>query len=395
MFMHHWFGRRGGVRPLALGVAVIVASIAFAGCDLSSLTGGTSCTPQTCDYFVNTLVAVNGTGGATLLADTEKAVYQYDGSKWAKVGAETATQRGNGLLASPSFTTDKTLFLGNSTSTDGGVTWAPLCAVVTALSPNFGSDHTVFAVDATVNGTVATTGTPTSTTPAAAKCPTSKGAFYISTDGGQTWNPITGPQGAGDPDPLVVSPTYQSDKTIFATFTINLAPALYKSTDSGQTWTKVLDNRQTPVALSTNFAQDHTVIAVSVDKVQRSTDGGQSWNAVTTPVTANKVAEVAFSPNFAADKTVALVSSQVDQGSTDVHGTFIATDGGTTFAASGPVTARGVNMPAFLFSPNFASDKTVYTAALDQGQGPAKSTDLGKTWTAFNAGLDLAAAPGG
>nr|MBA3825056.1 hypothetical protein [Ktedonobacterales bacterium] len=249
-------------------------------------------------------------------------------------------------------------------------------------------------VDATVNGTVAPT-SATPTTAPTAKCPTTQGAFYISTDAGQTWNPIAGPQGAGDPDPLVVSPTYQSDKTIFGTFTINLAPALYKSTDSGQTWTKVLDGRQNPIGLSSNFAQDHTLIAVSVDKVQRSADGGQTWTTLTTPVPGGKVAEVAFSPNFATDKTVALVSSQVDQGSSDVHGTFISTDGGTTFAASGPVTLRGTNGPAFVFSPNFATDKTVYTASLDQGQGPAKSTDLGKTWTAINTGLDLVPPLGG
>ncbi|MBA3824935.1 MAG: hypothetical protein H0X24_13700, partial [Ktedonobacterales bacterium] len=143
MSMHHWFGRRGGVRPLTVGAAALVATFTLAGCDLSSLTGGTSCTPQTCDYVVNTLVAVNGTGGTTLLADSETAVFQFDGSKWTKVGAETAAKR-DALLASPSFTTDQTLFLGNTTSTDGGKTWAPLCAIVKALSPNFGSDHTVF-----------------------------------------------------------------------------------------------------------------------------------------------------------------------------------------------------------------------------------------------------------
>ena len=390
MFMHHWFGRRGGARPWLAGATVaLVASFTLAGCDLSGLTGSSaSCTPQTCDYVVNTLVAVNGTGGATLLADTENAVYQFDGSKWNKVGAENAVKR-DALLASPSFTTDKTLFLGNTTSTDSGATWTPICAIVKALSPNFGSDHTAFAVDATVGGTVSggsSNGTPV---PSTAKCPSNQGAFYISTDGGQTWNPIAGPQGAGDPDPLVVSPSYQSDKTLFATFTINLSPALYKSTDSGQTWTKVLDGRQSPVVLSTNFAADHTVIAVSSDKVQQSTDGGQTWATLNTPVTAGKVGEIAFSPNYASDKTIALVSSQVDTGSTEPHGTFISTDGGATFTATGSVTVRGLNTPAFLFSPNFASDKTVYTSSQDQGIGPAKSTDLGKTWTPINSGLDL------
>ncbi len=391
--------RGAALRPLIAGVAAaLVAAFALSGCDLSGLTGN-QCTPQTCDYIVNSLVAVNGASGTQLLADSGNALYTFDGSKWNKVSDETATHRGD-LLVSPGFASDKTLFLGNTMSTDGGATWTPLCVITKAISPNFASDHTVFAVDNQGNSgssssTSTTSGSTGTSTTAAPSCPSSNGAFYTSTDGGNTWTTQAGPQGAGDPDLFVVSPGFKTDKTIFATFTVNLAPALYKSTDGGSTWNKVLDGRQTVVALSTNYANDQTVIVAGASSAQISTNGGQSWNTIKTPVTPDQIAEFAFSPAYSQDKTIVLVSAAVDNGSSAPHGTYTSTDGGNTWTQSGPVTQRGSNEPAFLFSPNYSSDKTVYTSSLDQGKGPAKSTDLGKTWTPINNGLSLLSGLGG
>ena len=390
-------------RPWFVGpIAAVVVAMVFAGCDPSALGIGstTQCTPQTCDYFVNTLTAVSSGTTDTLLADAQASggsnyLYQYSGSTWTKVGAETATRRGIGLIASPNFATDKTLFLGNSTSADGGATWSALCVIAKAISPDFANDHTIFGVDPAPVSVPTPTGTPSGTPTSAPACPTGTGAYYASTDGGKTWTAVVGPQGAGDPDAFVVSPTYKSDKTIFATFTINLVTSLYKSTDGGQTWNNVLADRQSVVAVSPNFAQDHTVIAVSNAKVQRSTDGGSTWSTIDTPVTSSQISTIVFSPNIAQDKTVVLVSAPVDAGSTAPHGTYVSTDGGSTWNATGTVTQRGQNQPALLFSPNFATNKTVYTSSQDQGKGPASSTDLGKTWTVFNTGLDLQAGLGG
>jgi hypothetical protein len=390
-------------RPWLIGAgAMMVATLALSGCDLSGLTGS-QCTPQTCDYIVNTLVAASGSSGVNLLADSNNTVYQLSGTTWNKVGAESFTQRGDGLIASPNFASDNTLFLGDSTSTDGGKTWSPLCVIVKAVSPSFASDHTVFGVDvqkpgsgSTASSSTTSSGTTGTSTPApTVNCPSSAGSFYISTDGGQNWTAAAGPQGAGDPDIFVLSPAFKTDKTIFAGFTVNLTPALYKSTDGGSTWTQVLSERQHVVALSTNFAQDHTIIAVSNDKEQISTDGGQSWNTLKSPITPDQIASVVFSPNYSSDKTIVLISSSVDSGSNAPHGTFVSTDGGNTWTNNGPVVQRGANEPPFIFSPDYSSDKTVYTSSLDQAKGPAISTDLGKTWTAVNNGLTLEAGLGG
>ena len=59
------------------------------------------------------------------------------------------------------------------------------------------------------------------------------GIVYLSTDSGLTWTPTK--TGAGlntGAKPLLVSPTYASDRTLFLG-----AGGIYKSTDNGDTWT--------------------------------------------------------------------------------------------------------------------------------------------------------------
>ncbi len=405
MFHQHQIARqprRARLWAAGIAIAALATTVMFAGCDLSGLTG-TACTPQTCDYFVNSLVAVGGQGSVTLLADSGNALYQYTGSQWSQVSTETAQQHGT-LFASPAFATDHTLFLGNTTSTDGGKTWHQICAAVIAISPNFASDHTVFGVNAPVNSSGSPPGAPATGTPPSGGvtgCPTSSGLYYVSTDGGQTWQAAKAPANAtSQPNVFVLSASFATDKTVFATFASTQnqqpAPALYVSTDGGQTWNSVLTGLQDIVAVSPNFDQDHTVIAVDATDVQLSTDGGQTWNKLADPLpSASDVAEIAFSPNFASDKTIMLVSAAVDQGSTAAHGTFVSTDNGHTWTNTGPVTQRETDEPAILFSPNYATDKTIYASSLDQGKGPASSTDIGKTWTAMSNGLVLQQPLGG
>lgn len=374
---------------IAGAVIALIAGTVLSGCDLSSLTG-TQCTPQTCDYFVDSLVAAKASSGVTLLADSQNAVYSYDGSKWNKVGAESVTLRSL-MLASPNFASDKTLFLGNSISTDGGQTWTALCGTVDAISPGFASDQTVFASDATVASSGSTSG-PTG-------CPTSSGPYYVSKDGGKTWSPGKGPANSGRPDQFVLSPAFDQDHTILATYSVTQnqqpVPSLFKSTDGGQTWSQVLTGKQDIVAFSPNYAKDKTIFAISGTSAQKSTDGGSSWSTVTTPVAASFVAQLTFTPTYAQDHTIVLVSAAVDTGSSATHGTFISTDGGSNWTLNGPVTQRGTNQPAIVFSPNYASDKTAYCSSLDMGQGPAMSTDLGKNWTAIANGLTLSQGLGG
>jgi Sortilin, neurotensin receptor 3,/BNR/Asp-box repeat len=392
MFMQIFARRagRGTYTHLMLAGMIIGLTLAFAGCDATSLLSQ-QCTAQTCDYVVNQLVAVSGPNGPMLLADSAQAIYQYGGSSWQKIGDENASVRGP-LLASPNFANDHTLFLGNSRSTDGGKTWQLICMTATAVSPNFATDKLVFGIDPNPNPPADASGTPQAKPTG---CPSSTGSFYASQDNGQTWNAITGPSGAGDPDQFVISPTYKTDRTVFATFTVQLNSALYRSTDGGQSWQKIQDGRKDLIAISPNYASDKTVVALDSTALHISTDAGNTWKQLSAPIGASKIKEVAFSPTFSQDKTIVLVSASVDTSSSEASGTFSSTDSGATWTKISALTQRGQNYPALLFSPNYASDKTIYTASLDSGKGPALSTNLGQSWNAINTGLTLQSGLGG
>ncbi len=382
-----WNGRVGIIALITL------AALSVAGCDLSGLPIGQQCTPTTCDYVVNSLVAVKGSSGVVELADSNNKLYQFNGSQWQKISDEKATQRSLMLAVDA-----QTLFLGNTVSTDGGQSWSPLCAVVTAVSPAFAQDKTVFGVNSVISANSNGTPVPGATPPAGPTgCPTSTGPYYRSQDGGQTWSPMKGPPGSTRPDLFILSPNFAQDQTIFATFSVDVnqqpVPALYQSTDGGGTWSKILAGKQDFVALSTNYANDQTVIAVSGTGAKISTDGGQSWQTQPLPVSATQTAQIVFSPTYASDKTILLASAAADTASTTL-GTFVSTDGGATWKRTGPATQRGANFPALVFSPNYATDKTIYASSLDLGKGPATSTDLGATWTANATGLDLLQSPG-
>src|SRR5450756_113425 len=58
----------------------------------------------------------------------------------------------------------------------------------------------------------------------------------------------------------------------------------------------------TSLALSPNFASDHTLFAgTDTSGVYKSTDSGGSWIAVNTGLTNTQVSSLALSPNFATD----------------------------------------------------------------------------------------------
>jgi hypothetical protein len=374
------------------GLLLVSLGISISGCDATDLLQQ-QCTPETCDYMVNQLTAIHGSSGTILVADSNNAFYTFDASanKWNKVGAEIATHR-LPMLVSPNFASDKTAFIGNSVSTDGGATWSFLCVATIGISPDYATDKTVFAKSAVGTGSVSISGPADengNATNQTVTCPANKGAFYASPDGGKSWNTISGPSGAGEPDVFVISPTYKKDHTIFATFTVDLASGLYRSSDGGQTWSQVLKSRQDSIAISTNYSSDKTIIAVAIDAVQISTNGGSSWKSLPTPITPNRIKEIAFSPNYSSDKQIALVSVFIDKDSKEASGTYFSTDQGSNWNKAGTVTQRLQNYPAILFSLDYASDKTLYTASIDQGKGPGKSTDGGKTWTAIADGLEM------
>jgi hypothetical protein len=177
------------------------------------------------------------------------------------------------LAMSPDYASDHTVWAGLRghgvyRSVDGGGTWQPLglsdqVIVDLAVSPNFAVDHTLFAA-------------------------TGLGAsgymVYRSTDGGAKWQqPYVTPYADGF-KPLIglsISPNYGSDHTVYVLGTLEMV----KSTDGGQVFTKMggwyATHHVTALAFSPAFASDHTAFAAVQDNgIMKSLDSGVTWAAM-------------------------------------------------------------------------------------------------------------------
>ena len=84
------------------------------------------------------------------------------------------------------------------------------------------------------------------------------------------------------------------------------------------------------VAISPNFAQDHTVLAATggltlklgVMLLFKTTDGGVNWTVASGLLDNNPIYSIVFSPNYAQDQTVYVAGG---------GGLFVSTDGANTW----------------------------------------------------------------
>ena len=210
------------------------------------------------------------------------------------------------LAISPFFDTDSTLLIGTSKgifrSTDRGDTWqkvirgipgyqelnphVPVNAL--AISPNFDSDSTLFAV-------------------------TGRGTFR-STDRGDTWWEVgQGLSSANAFSDVALSPSFGSDDTLF----MANKSSLFGSTDRGDTWRKVYDyctgcrNHPPWVALSPNFASDNTLFTSKVrGGVFRSTNRGDTWQKVSLGLPDTELPDFVFFLSFSSDGTVFVMTEE-------------------------------------------------------------------------------------
>lgn len=171
------------------------------------------------------------------------------------------------LAISPNFAADGTLFAGTNEdgvlrSTDRGRTWASwnfglvdfniLCL---AISPSFAADETVFA--GTGSG------------------------FFTSQNGGKSWKELPLPAGYVPVLSLAVSPNFAQDGTLLAG---TEAHGLYLSHDRGLTWQRLGENQIegviNQVILSPGYPAQGEILITHENSVLRSTDGGETWNAL-------------------------------------------------------------------------------------------------------------------
>jgi hypothetical protein len=174
-----------------------------------------------------------------------------------------------------------------------------------------------------------------------------------------------------------VSPQFGSDSTVFA----GAGSGVYKSVDRGVHWTLVSLLRNTQLAVSPNYASDHTVFAAGTS-LQMTRDAGQTWTKLQGGPFAGAtfIEAVAVSPAFPSDGTVFV--------SIRAKGLFKSTDGGATFAETGTSSLYDKNVliadyewptsAPIQFSPAYATDHTVFAFAQSH---VVKSTDSGVTWS--------------
>ncbi len=216
-------------------------------------------------------------------------------------------------------------------------------------------------------------------------------ALLKSTDGGLSWAEISYPGGSEGIDGLFFSPQYAQDQTLYATYDGYLG-RLDRSTDGGESWTTLTTPRTGGSTAATLAVYDINTLFLGYGGGQPggyseqglfySTDGGGSWERRFV----GGVAAVALSPNYAQDGTILInpVAYHYD------GGIFKSTDRGLTWQPSREGLDWGGDTVTWqiIFSPDFVHDHTVFCANRGGGGGGTyKSTDAGDHWTSIDQSL--------
>jgi photosystem II stability/assembly factor-like uncharacterized protein len=191
---------------------------------------------------------------------------------------------------------------------------------------------------------------------------------------------------------------------------------LMRSTDGGRSWRQALTGLDDPnvmdLALSPAFGADRTLWAVTwYNGVYRSTDAGESWQALPPPKAgalepsggANPYdLPLAFSPDYRGptlgDQSNAGRGLALASFARGLQRWDLAAEAWQTIPLSVTATVKDYDPPearlaagAIAFSPNFTDDGTIY---LQSGYGGIfRSTDRGKTWLPSQHRLKLPAPP--
>ncbi|MBK5289952.1 MAG: hypothetical protein JJE46_15975, partial [Acidimicrobiia bacterium] len=216
---------------------------------------------------------------------------------------------------------------------------------------------------------------------------TESGGVLRSDDRGETWAKMGGRLAGAPVYSLVVSRTYARDQSVWAS---TWHRGVFRSTDGGSTWTPqrrgLTGDEQAVTIKSPQFrslavapqSPGQRLFLAGYDGLFVSDDGGAAWSEVQTQ--ADYISGLAVSPDFDTDHTVVV--------NTYVKGTFISRDGGASFTPSD----RGLRLDTLgegnkvlplwrmhnvVFSPEYGSDRTIFTATWIRF---VKSVDGGRTW---------------
>jgi photosystem II stability/assembly factor-like uncharacterized protein len=364
-------------------------------------------------------------------------LFRYDDRKRSWTSIETLADHIVGLAVSPNFADDRTIAVttyvkGAFLSRDGGETWSyandglsddvgntfvPLRRLHNVMfSPDYADDGTIFSanwddvVRSTDRGrswraiTVSSPPpgdrlrqfvlalSPTFASDRTVFAATRHGEVFRSEAAGDpgTWERVGGFDEDERVRSLAVSPDYASDRELYA----GTVAGVYSSDDAGRTWSATGPRMATPpqggeedlgalVAMSPAYGADGTVFAGTDGGLFVTRDAGRSWAEATVPplTTSSQIEAVAVSPDYARDRTVLVSTREL--------GLIRSTDGGRSFERVGVelfdanrIIADFSNPTStpMQFSPTYATDRTVFAYAQTD---VLRSTDRGQSWEAL------------
>jgi photosystem II stability/assembly factor-like uncharacterized protein len=319
------------------------------------------------------------------------AVWTSDGPKPQAYAANSTAYSGRATVIAINPVTPTTIYLGTAgggvwKTTDGGNTWTPLTDQQSSLAIG------ALAVDpVNPNNIYVGTGEPD----------LSVDSYYgqgllKSTDGGNTWT--------------LIRPPFTSGNTTSTTFTqISIQPGnssvilastfigVYRSADAGNTWTKVLPQASSAVIFdnansSVAYAGINGVYAGSgaTAPVYKSTDGGVTWNPAPGSTANPLPAESAVVRTaLVEDSTGANLYAALANGNYTAPGTlYRSTDGGANWTKlSSPSSGDGIDW----YRDGIAVvPKTNPDVLFTGGVNIYQSLDGGVTWKATTGGSQWA-----
>lgn len=237
---------------------------------------------------------------------------------------------------------------------------------------------------------------------------TAGGGLWKSTDGGDTWAPLTDDLPSIAVGAVEVLPS-DPNVVLLGTGEANGVPnagngadvfgvGMYRSTDAGATWnTTSLSYGQNQTHGFGEIAVEPTtgvILAGATDGLWRSTDDGASWTMVQS---GGNIYDVEWKPGDA--NTVYIARGRDPfQNFGVANGVKVSTDAGLTFAPAGPGQPAAASIGNTEISVTAADPSTVYAIYVQSGTGSTlgvyRSTDSGATWSPRNTTVNMTNAQG-
>lgn len=216
--------------------------------------------------------------------------------------------------------------------------------------------------------------------------------IFKTTDGGRTWtNQFTNTDPKAFFDAMAF---WDADRGIAFSDSNDGKLVILRTENGGKAWTLVpaeglppaLENEGAFAASGTNvatFGRDHVWIgtgAAAVSRLLRSTDGGRTWTAASTPLAAGPSAGI-FSIAFRDAQHGIVVGGDYRKEGEAIDNAAVTTDGGRTWT-------KVTGLSGFRSVVQYLPGTTSSLIAVGP-QGADQSTDDGKTWTPLPGSIGL------